>query len=486
MLRVVAALPMSEFLPDRESLLLLLRIIGAIAAVAASLHAILYKRDVRATIGWVGFIWIAPLAGPLLYLLFGVNRIRRRAGALRGPAEKRRRFARVKSGEACPVELPELARLGDRICNTSLVPGNRIDPLPEGEPAFDAMLGAIASSRHSISISTYIFELDTMGRRFIDALVEAAGRGIAIRVLIDAVGSRPPGRALLKELASAGVVAARFLAPRNPASLISVNLRNHRKILIVDGRIGFTGGMNISDDYAMLPTARRLIRDVHFRIEGPVVPDLQSSFAGDWLFTTGEQLEGELWFPGTLARSGDAVARVVADGPDESFELNRWLILGALATARHSVRVASPYFLPDSSLITALGVAALRGVDVRIAIPERLDHQFVKWASNAQLWQVLERGCRVWFTPPPFDHSKLLTVDGVWTLFGSTNWDARSLRLNFELNVEAHDRNLAGMIESMIEQRISSGREITLAEMDARGFAVRLRDGLARLLTPYL
>jgi cardiolipin synthase len=154
--------------------------------------------------------------------------------------------------------------------------------------------------------------------------------------------------------------------------------------------------------------------------------------------------------------------------------------------ARRSIRIATPYFLPDMPLITALSVAALRGVRVEIVIPERLDHRAVKWASNALLWQVLEKGCRVWFTPPPFDHSKLFTVDEIWTLFGSSNWDARSLRLNFELNIEALGEEPARAVGAQIEQRQSLGREITLEQIDARGLPVRIRDGLARLFTPYL
>ena len=179
-------------------------------------------------------------------------------------------------------------------------------------------------------------------------------------------------------------------------------------------------------------------------------------------------------------------ARVVADGPDETFERGRWLLLGAIATARRSIRIVTPYFLPDLPLISALSTAALRGVRVEIIIPEVLDHAIVKWASNALLWQMLERGCRVWFTPPPFDHSKLFTVDETWSFFGSSNWDARSFRLNFELNVEAISTDLAGELDAIIERRRRSGREITLKEVDSRPLPVRIRDGLARLLTPYL
>ncbi|HEY5609652.1 MAG TPA: phospholipase D-like domain-containing protein, partial [Thermoanaerobaculia bacterium] len=206
-------------------------------------------------------------------------------------------------------------------------------------------------------------------------------------------------------------------------------------------------------------------------------------FAADWFFATRERLDPAQAPP---ERDEGMPARVVADGPDEGFERTRWLILGAIAMARRSVRIVTPYFLPDMSLITALNVAALRGVAIEILIPERLDHAPVKWASNALLWQVLDKGCRIWFTPAPFDHSKLFTVDGLWTLIGSSNWDARSLRLNFELNVEIAGSEMARKVDALIDERRSRGRPVTLEQIDARPLPVRVRDGLARLFTPYL
>jgi len=458
----------------------------AIAAVAvaliASLHAILYKRDVRAAIGWAGFIWIVPFIGALLYLLFGVNRIRRRAASLRGSKDL---ATAERSAYAETTPLGNLIRLGDAVCHNALRPGNRIALLDSGAAAFAAMLERIEASRLSVSLATYIFEDDSVGGRFIDALARASARGVVVRVLMDAVGSRDDGFSVSRALSRAGARAARFLPARAPAGILTANLRNHRKLVIVDGETAFTGGMNISDAHARDSRDRKAIRDTHFMIEGPVVSDLQQTFVEDWDFTTGERLAGEAWFPAPKL-PGDAETRAVADGPDEDFERTRWIILGAIASARTVIRIVTPYFLPDTALIVALNVAALRGVSVEIMIPERLDHAIVKWASNALLWQVLEKGCRVWFTPPPFDHSKLFTVDGAWALFGSSNWDPRSLRLNFELNLEVFSRSVAAAVDRIIDERRDSGREVTLAMMDSRTLPVRIRDGLARLVSPYL
>ncbi|NJO56760.1 MAG: cardiolipin synthase, partial [Rhodospirillales bacterium] len=227
------------------------------------------------------------------------------------------------------------------------------------------------------------------------------------------------------------------------------------------------------------------IQDTQFRIEGPVVAQLRDVFADDWLFTTGEAIDGPAWFP-ELAEAGDASARVIDDGPDENLDRLRWTLLGALASATTRVCIATPYFLPDEGLITGLAMAARRGVHVEIQIPETNNLLLVGWASTAQLWQVLEPGCQVYLVPPPFDHTKLMVVDGAWSLVGSANWDARSLRLNFELDVECYSPALAGRLEALLDDKRRRAKELHLADVDARSTPIRLRDGLARLLTPYL
>lgn len=454
--------------------------VAVVSAACASGHAILYKRDVRAAIGWAGFIWIAPLAGPLIYFLFGVNRIRRHAAGLR-PPHRRRPGARAR--RRCESDSSPYERVGDRVLGYPMTEHNRVAIHETGEEAFAAMLGAIDRARRSVTLSTYIFELDATGTRTVESLIAAAKRGVEVRVLIDDVGSRTSGRKIVAMLESAGVRAALFLPVRLPR-MRRLNLRNHRKLLVLDGATAFTGGMNVADGYALRTSVSPIV-DTQFELEGAVVYDLQETFADDWMFTTGEILEGDRWFAGS-GRCGGVAARAIADGPDESFEMGRWVMLGAIGAARRSIRIVTPYFVPDGAFIIALDVAALRGVNVEIIIPETLDHPAVKWASNALLWQLLEKGCRVWFTPPPFDHSKLFTVDGIWTFFGSANWDARSIRLNFELNVEVLDEEFTSIVDRMIDSRRSSGREITLAEVDARSIPIRLRDGIARLASPYL
>jgi cardiolipin synthase len=227
------------------------------------------------------------------------------------------------------------------------------------------------------------------------------------------------------------------------------------------------------------------VQDLHFRLEGPVVRHLMLAFTDDWQFTTGEALGGDAWLP-ALDPRGPVFARGITDGPDEDFDKARLVLLGALACAHTSVQIVTPYFVPDSGLITALSVAAMRGVTVQILLPAVNNQVLVHWAATAQLWQILKRGCRVYYGPPPFDHTKLMIVDRGWALIGSSNWDARSLRLNFEFDVECYDERLAERLSGLVEHKLAAAREITAADVDNRSLPVRLRDGIARLAAPYL
>jgi cardiolipin synthase len=224
---------------------------------------------------------------------------------------------------------------------------------------------------------------------------------------------------------------------------------------------------------------------VHFRLDGPVVGQLLDAFVEDWAFVTREVLAGPAWFP-DLAEAGSTAARVLTGGPDDDFEVTRTVLLGAIAAATESVSIVTPYFLPDQAMVAALAVAALRGVRVDIVLPAHGNIPLVRWATPAMLWQVLAPGCRVFLSPAPFDHAKLFVVDRAWTMFGSTNWDPRSLRLNFELDVECYDPALAAAVDDLVSERRSISRQTTLAEVDGRPLAVRLRDGVARLFAPYL
>jgi len=460
-----------------------------LAALLASIHALLHKRDSRAATLWLGLVWFLPLLGPILYLALGVNRIRRRALTL----AVHNTFSRpIPDNLGEPQHegaehLKMLARTVSRVVAQPLTDGNSIEPLVNGDTAFPAMLAAIESAKKSISLCTYIFDNDASGQKFVAALARAVARGVAVRVLIDAAGTRYSWPPITHKLHHAKIPFAKFLPSSllTPWRVATINLRNHRKSLIVDGIIAFAGGMNIRHGNVLADQPKSPVQDLHFQVAGPVVAQLQEAFANDWAFTTGEVLDGGLWFP-ELKASGNVIARAIPDGPDTDFDKARWTLLAALGEAQTSVKIITPYLLPDNAIITALNLAALRGVRVDIILPAKNNLPFVHWASRAMWWQLLERGCHIWLTPPPFDHSKLMIVDGHWVLLGSANWDARSLRLNFELNVECYGREFAQEMEKVAADKLRGAREVTQAEVDKRSLPVKLLDATARLFSPFL
>lgn len=486
--------------PVEHALVLLDRIWQIVAGVLtillsaiASAHAVLRKRDSRAAVGWTGLVWFAPIVGPILYVLFGINRIQRRAAELRTPASlpataEFEQPAPLSGQVTLPPEvrhLDTLAHLVDRVAGRPLTTGNAVEPLVNGDAAYPRMIEAIDRAQRSVALSTYIFDNDAAGRMFLAALERAVQRGVAVRVLIDAVGARYSWPSMIRELGRRGIPTARFGRTLLPWRMPYLNLRNHRKILVVDGTIGFTGGMNIRLGHLVARDPPRPVQDLHFRVAGPVVGHFMRAFAEDWAFTTREALDGPAWFP-ELRPVGDVIARGITDGPDADLDKARLVFLGAVGCAQRSVRIVTPYFLPDQALITALNVAALRGVKVEILIPARSNLALVQWAATHQLWQLLERGCRVYLSAAPFDHSKLLLVDDGWALIGSSNWDARSLRLNFEFDVECYSAGLAARLHQIVDAKLRTARRLSKAEVDARPLLIQLRDGIARLAAPYL
>ncbi|HWI37264.1 MAG TPA: phospholipase D-like domain-containing protein, partial [Burkholderiales bacterium] len=364
---------------------------AVLAAVLAAGHAIIYKRDSRSASIWVLVVLILPALGALAYAVLGVNRVQRRAMRLRSRMVRHRRDSQFPPGDPGTHFVP-LARLVSRVCERPLLPGNSIEPLVDGPNAFPAMLEAIHGAKSSIAMASYIFDGDGIGEDFVKALAAATKRGVEVRVLIDDVDARWSSSTAVKPLRAAGVNAAVFNPPIVPARLHALNLRNHRKILVVDGTLGFTGGMNVDCRYWKPEAPDQAFRDLHFRVRGPVVGQLMEVFADDWQFTTEEALRGPKWFP-ALASAGEVLSRAIEAGPDESIERVRWAIVGGVNAAQRSVRVLTPYFIPDATLISALDAAALRGVEVDIVIPQTSDLPHVHWAAYGQLWQVLDHGC---------------------------------------------------------------------------------------------
>jgi cardiolipin synthase len=476
-------------MPETDLAIRALAFAHLLAASGVTVHALLNKQDVRAAIGWIGLAWLSPVLGCIFYWLFGINRVSRLAASMNLSADRVAGEIGTRHATYTTTtivsHLSALATLGERITGRPLTPGNKVQLLRSGDEAYPAMLAAIHSASRGVALASYLFRADASGRLFIDALAEARARGVEVRVLIDGVGGGYVFSLAARALRARGVTVARFLHDWIPWRMPLLNMRNHRKLLIVDGSVAFTGGLNIGAENVAATHHVEHVDDVHFRVEGPVVTQLMAAFAQDWKFTTGEDLQDAPWYP-HIAPNGRAIARGISEGPDADLDKLEILLLAAIGEARSRIRIVTPYFLPDQRLLSALAIAALRGVSVQIAIPEHSNKPVVDWASRAQLLEIVDSGCKVFLMPAPFDHAKLMTVDGLWSLVGSANWDERSLRLNFEFNLEIYDGNVAGDIESLVDSKVTRGRPLSCDDLRSRAWPAKLRDAAARLLLPYL
>jgi len=456
----------------------------------AALHALMFKRDSRAAFGWIALCLLLPIAGPVLYTLLGINRIQRRARRLELPGLRvgfergRARSSELHASPALDESLRSLERIGARLSAHELAAGNAVEPLHDGDQAYPAMLEAIAGAHRTVFLSTYIFDADAAGQAFIEALRAASRRGVDVRVIIDGIGqlySRPRAGKLLGR---AGVRSALFLPPRLLPPRLSLNLRNHHKVLVVDGHTAFTGGLNIGQRHVLgRKPGRNAVADMHFRLAGPAALQLETHFLRTWEFITGRR---EAPPPVVACPQGRVPCRALSDGPDDDLDQITRLLGATIAEARDSILIMTPYFLPPRELVAALQAASLRGVEVMLVLPEKNNLPYVHWATRNMLWEVLYQDIEVYYQPPPFVHSKLFIVDDKYALIGSSNWDSRSLRLNFELQVEVFGAAFAQAMGRIIRRAAANGRRVTLEEVDGRSLPARLRDSFCWLFSPYL
>lgn len=466
-------------------------------AIGAGVHVILNKRNEAAAFSWLGIIVLAPLVGALLYWLFGINRIRRRAQAELPDIDRYALHAQpVHSArlDSLPDPWCERMRVGARIHNAPYLIGNDLSSLINGDIAYPQMLAAIDAAEHSIVLSSYIFEFDDVGRQFVAALVNAHRRGVLVRVLIDGLGVGY-GLSLVRAdrvLRKQGLKTARFLSALSTSGTRFINLRNHRKILSVDGLVAFVGGMNIRQGNLLSSESKHKTQDVHFKVQGPVIDQINAVFIADWAFSTREQLHLPKWkgchapvaTEGAISGNSDVISRVLIDGPDDNYQKLKLTILQALHAAKDKVCIVSPYFLPDKAIMTALQIAVLRGVKVDVCIPANNNLRVVGWAMQANLGELIAIGVTVYESMDPFDHSKLFTVDDYWALVGSSNWDARSLELNFEINLECIDSSFNRELAGIVGNKLSKATPIS--HPLHHHFIFKLRNNFCRLFSPYL
>jgi len=428
----------------------------------------------------LGLIIVFPIAGAILYALFGVNRVRRKARriSLNFTAEGSQRHHPEQSTNGTRDSLPGL-----KVTGRDLVPGNQVDTYYKGEEAFPAMLAAIDDANREVLLSSYIFDNDGTGKQFIRALATAQDRGCKVCVLVDDAGIRYSLPTIIRELKEHALPFRRFMPLRLFPPSLSINLRTHRKLLITDRRVVFAGGMNIGDRQLVDGPSPHRTSDLHFRFEGPLTADCVRLFAEDWKFARGVDLEE--WQKHCPHR-GQARCRLISDGPDDTLDSLMFVFMGAISNALQRIWIMTPYFLPNRQMLGCLQAAALSGVDVRVMIPKENNWAIVQWALQHNMAELLNAGVQIFQRSAPFAHSKCMVVDDDYALVGSSNLDPRSLRLNFELGIEVFDPELNHELSSHYEDVMTHCRPFTIERLEARGNFARLRDGTSALFSPYL
>ncbi|MFT4711615.1 MAG: cardiolipin synthase [Candidatus Azotimanducaceae bacterium] len=469
-------------------------------ATLAGGHALLYKKDQRAALGWLSVCVLFPLAGSALYYTFGINRVRNRAHGLTGkkfwrlvvPLERGEGKVRNKRSTALrepnfpnplPTGISQIINISDAITDQNLLSGNHVTILENGDQAYPEMLDAIHSAQSSILLMSYILRRDSAGKRFIEAMKQAAARGVDVYVVIDGIGDFYGWPRASKAFGNSEVNVARFIPPRIIPPSFLINLRNHRKLMVVDGNLAFTGGMNIDKEHCIgdKPSSTG-IRDLHFAVQGPVVADMTKHFCETWQFITHEPLQ----IHSTPTVVGDSACRLIIDGPDDNMDKLHLILVGAISAAQRSIDIMTPYFIPSREMISALAAAALRGIEIRIILPEKSNLRFVDWATRNMIWELLQWDVQIYYQPVPFTHTKLFVVDEEYAVIGSANIDPRSLRLNFELCLEVFDRDFSELLKRYCDVSVSLSRSLSQAEVENRALPVRARDAICWLFSPYL
>lgn len=382
-------------------------------------------------------------------------------------------------------EDPQFARAMGSLLGPALAEGNRVTPLRNGDRIFPAMLEAIRGARRTISFETYIYWSGDIGREFALALAERARAGVAVHVLLDWVGAGKIDSELVATMETAGVVVVRY-HPLRWYNLGRLNNRTHRKLLVVDGRVGFTGGVGIADEWKGDAQDPHHWRDSHFRVEGPVVAQIQAGFMDNWIETRAEVLHGEDYFP-ALEPVGPHCAQLFLSSSEGGSESVRLMYLMSIAAAGRSIRLANAYFVPDDLAVRLLVDARKRGVAVEIIVPGKyIDFTVVRKASRARWGPLLEAGIEIYEYQPTMYHTKVMIVDEHWVSVGSTNFDSRSFRLNDEANLNVLDPDLAAELVDHFEEDKRRARRVTLESWLARPWQEKAKDRLAALIRSQL
>ncbi|VTR96908.1 cardiolipin synthase [Tuwongella immobilis] len=452
------------------------------------------KRESTSAVAWCMLVILLPIVGSIFFYIFGYQAIHRPLQRKQKQSRNYRQQEPAGPGNADPTaehphpgdpvwqDLVHYARSVDGFPATD---GNAVEAYHEGEPFFAALFDAVQAATHHIHIEFFIFRSDETGRKLIDLLCEKAKSGVEVRFLYDAVGGHDLRSSLLRQLRRAGGKTHAFLPILNPLRRFRLNLRNHRKILVVDGRIGFVGGFNIGGEYLGLNPSFGFWRDSHVRLEGPAVRGLQRTFLEDWNFADGETVQGEAYFP-RVRTVGHERVQILRSGPDQELKTVREVLFAAILRARKRVWITTPYFVPDAGLRDALHFAARSGIDVRIICPLRPD-KWIPFLAARHYWVgMLDAGVKIYQYSRGFMHAKMMIVDDGWATVGSANLDNRSLLLNFECNAVLYSPDSIEGLAAQFLKDLSGSIRLNPSTFATRPYLSRFAEKVCWLLSPVL
>ena len=472
-----------------------LALLYLVTVISICLMIVFENRNPVKTLSWLLVIMFVPVAGVIIYIVFGQNYRKQKIYSRKGMADSEslsefiaRQVVSLTTeiaGESAAVQSKShLMHLMLKNNRSALTLDNSVRLLINGKETFPAMREAIAGARSYIHLEFYRIEPDLLGTEFKDLLKKKAAEGVKVRVIYDDVGSWNIGKTYLKDVRGAGVMIFPFMPVRFPSFSSKINFRNHRKILVVDGLVGFVGGLNIADKYLHGLPDLGPWKDTHLELKGESVAALNRVFLPDWNFVSGEALQFTEPYLNYLKTNNRCLVQIASSGPDTDWATIMQVYFAAIATAKKSIFLTSPYFSPDESLLTALKTAALSGVDVRMIFPRRSDSMIANWNTRSYISELLEAGVRIYLFNDGFIHSKYLLVDDVFSSVGSPNVDIRSFDLDFEITALIYDEAFAGELRSLFLADLRCCSEIIAADWELRKRKDRYKESLARIFGP--
>lgn len=450
------------------------------------------RKEPTTTWAWLIILLVLPGIGFIIYLFFGQNLSRQKIFREKKVTDEKKvkelleKFKKEKENSNIAEEFMDLIRMNYNNCGVLYTCGNKVDTFIDGEEKFKALINDIRSAKKFIHIEYYIFRMDSLGKTIINELKKKVEEGVEVRLLVDGMGSKSLRGNKVKYIRSLGIKFYLFFPGFLPYINTRVNFRNHRKIVVIDGKVGYVGGFNVGDEYINKGKQFEYWRDTHIRIQGEAVNELNKRFILDWDYASEGELKNYDDYFIDQEEYGDIGIQIVSSGPDHKEEFIKNAYMKIINNAKERIYIQTPYLVPDEPIKEALKIAALSGVDVRIMVPGKPDHFFMEWILSANMGELMESGVRIYKYQKGFIHSKTITADGKVASIGTANLDIRSFQLNFEINAIIFDSDFTKEQEEIFANDIKDSKQVILEEYDTRGRYIRIKEALIRLIAPIL